>query len=105
MLHTILGFLLIALGGYVSATIMTAIRAGSISAWWGPATGLVPVLAWNYLAKFSPLSLPLITLVFEVTLTISALVALAYYGFRPSRVQYLGMAISILGLALMAKGE
>jgi drug/metabolite transporter (DMT)-like permease len=104
VLHTILGCLFVAIGGFTCAGIMQGLRAHTIPSWVGYASGIIPMLAWNYMARMSPLSMPYVTMLFEVTLTAANLVAFFYFGFRPSMSQGLGMVLALVGLALMAKG-
>jgi drug/metabolite transporter (DMT)-like permease len=102
-MHVIVGLALTVAGGFISAYLSTRIRAGW-SGWWGPATAVFPMLGWTYLTRFSKVPLPLQTLTFEVVLVTATLVALFFYGFRPTWVQGAGILVAVSGLAMLAKG-
>lgn len=105
MLHTFLGCAFVALGGFLAGAIMVGLRAGTVPTWLGYLSGIAPMLAWNYMVRMSSLSMSHVTLVFEVVLVVSSLVALAVWGYRPTAFQMVGVVVSVFGLAMMASAK
>jgi drug/metabolite transporter (DMT)-like permease len=100
-----LEFTLVAIGlildGFLGAWISTHIRAQTFPVWAAFLSGNLSLLMWTYLARYSKMSLPVASVFFDLAYNAAWIFALVYLGQRMTQWQIIGMAIAVIGVAIM----
>ena len=101
-----LELILVSLGliadGFLGAWVSTRIRAQSLVVWFALLSGNISLLVWMYLARYSHLSLPVASMIFDLLYNIAWMVGLVYLGAKVSTPQMVGIALIVVGVSLLA---
>lgn len=90
------------LDGILGAWISTKIRAQSFIVWTALLSGNLSLFVWMYLARFSKMTLPVASVLFDIVYNISWIFALVYFGTKVTSTQMIGILLTILGVAFMS---
>ena len=89
------------LDGILGAWISTHVRAQSLAIWFTFLSGNISLLVWAYLAKFSKMTLPTASILFDCVYNFAWFLALIYLGQKMTPVQLAGIVLVTLGIALL----